>query len=216
MTSERRNHFGRGLIAGLALPVVAIAFSTMMLSTSSADEDSPESVVDLEQFGQLEFYLVDEPVESASSQGPCLDSAPISTGRLTARSASPKTGLMPETAVANVTNIAGAWSCGSVTTMVRFESGVEVYQEPGWEGVLDPAAKWQNMIDTANIIFPGMGGYTETVRGTTAMVQPPDRPGAEGLMPGRVSLIEDGVYISVSGTREVPVSTLIEIANSLR
>lgn len=210
-SARPRVRFIAGLTIGLALPFsLALGF----VSAGSATQPSVRASATDDPDGD-KVYIEEGPLGLVDGDGPCHNAQRIPDARLSSRAA-PVEQLRPRTSLANGSTLSEAWLCGSTSTLLRYDSGVDVFSENNWAGIPDVAAKWQAMIDQANEVIPGSGGYLEPLRGTTALVLPPERPGAVDDRPGVVRFVEGATLITVSGAPDVSVADLLNVARSLR
>lgn len=197
---------------GLAIPLgLAVGLAN---AGSAAQPRTPAPTVDDPDGDRV--YVERGPLGLIEDQGPCHNAVRVSEARFRSSRELPVDQLLPKASLASTGDLAQTWLCGSTSTLLRYDSGIDVFSENNWTGIPDIAEKWQSMIAQSNEVIPGSGGHTESLRGTTALVLPPDRPGADTERPGSVRFVENQTLVTVSGTPEISVEQLLSVAKSLR
>jgi hypothetical protein len=110
--------------------------------------------------------------------------------------------FLAHTPLANPANIEHVLICGVEQVEIGYSSGALVTL--GVNHLDDPQAEWASLAE----IYPEFS--TGTVRGVPASLADPDK----GAL-GGVDLVEDGVRITVTGNGEIPLPSLVEVAESL-
>lgn len=123
-----------------------------------------------------------------------------------ARRSAPFEVLMPDHDTARESSLKNVWRCHDAALALEFSSGTVVYLSRNT--YKDPDAVWRSMAERYREFSVG------TVRGVSAALADPAL--ATGKAEGGVDLVEGGVRITVSGTGEIPLATLREVAESLR
>lgn len=112
--------------------------------------------------------------------------------------------LYPHHAFADAPELKQVWRCSDIDFALEYSSGVVIYQ--GVNTLPDPEAVWRRMAE----LYPEFS--VGTVRGISAKLSDPSK--AVGAS-GGVDFVEGNVRITVAGDGKIPLSALVEIAESL-
>ena len=116
--------------------------------------------------------------------------------------------LMPEHDRARAESLEAVWDCPGDAYLLRFESGITVFYDVST--IADPELGWAALAAENPEIYS-----VEKVRGVMASVTDPSGD-KSGETNGGVTLVSDGLYISVGGNGSIPVKELIAVTESLK
>lgn len=114
--------------------------------------------------------------------------------------------MRPDHRLANDLNLRAVWDCG-IDVALEYESGIDIYAGPNT--IENPKAEWE---ETA-ALFPEFS--VGTVRGLPASLADPAKS-PNGTALGGVLFVDSEVLFEVGGTGNIPVTELVEVAESLR
>jgi hypothetical protein len=115
--------------------------------------------------------------------------------------------LVPASQLANQTDLTGVWECGRQAVQMQFSSGVKITMEINTNK--DPAAAWQSLADQD----PSTTSVS-VVRGQPASLIDPAKDSTHTI-DGGVSVVDDGLLITVGGNGKIAIGDLVEVTESL-
>lgn len=139
-------------------------------------------------------------------QGPCGGNGVQSTTEDLSKSL-PYQLLTPSTDAAGPDNLVGAWQCGQGDQIaLDYSSGISVLEDVN--GIRDPNASWLAEAEQdSSTISVG------EINGTSALFIDPAK--SKGGAKGSITLVLGDIWLVVVGNGKEPLSTLIDVADSL-
>lgn len=145
----------------------------------------------------------DSPIEHAATAPTELGCGGSLTTLIEAAGSMPFTLELPNTSIANAANIKQVLLCASDQVEIDFSSGVILTL--GTNHLANPADEWSKLAQD----YPEFS--TGTVRGVPASLA----DSAKGAL-GGVDLVQNGVRITVTGNGSIPLTDLVDVAESIQ
>ena len=115
--------------------------------------------------------------------------------------------LVPNTDLAEDSNMTSAWECNGDVVQMFFSSGVKITEEQNV--IKDPEAAWQNLAEQDPTTTS-----VAVVRGQSAsLIDPAKDP--TGTIAGGVSVVDDGLLLTVGGNGKLSIDDLVKVTESL-
>jgi hypothetical protein len=116
--------------------------------------------------------------------------------------------MLPHSEMAHPDNLQTVWDCPADGILLEFGSGVTVFYDVST--IADPERGWDALARERSGIYS-----TARVRGVPASLTDPAKDETKSAA-GGVTLVQNGLYISVGGDGSIPLGKLVAAAESLR
>jgi hypothetical protein len=121
--------------------------------------------------------------------------------------AAPYSVVLPSDTLASADELVGTWDCPDSATRMEFRTGVNVVADVNT--IKDPLAAWQGLADTNTLIYS-----VGEIQGNPALFIDPEADPKDDAE-GGITVVLDGVYVSVGGDGTIPLKELVAVAESL-
>lgn len=120
---------------------------------------------------------------------------------------SPYVLTMPESGLATDSSLTAVWRCPGTATLLEFSTGVTLVLDVNT--IVDPEASWKRLSESNPEVYS-----VGTVQGVPASLIDPAGDVTK-TAEGGVTFVKDGIYVSLGGDGTIPLSSLVETAESL-
>ncbi|GIU98555.1 MAG: hypothetical protein KatS3mg014_0171 [Actinomycetota bacterium] len=137
-------------------------------------------------------------------------------GFASAFASTPYTVALPEEGPAAASELGAVYDCGGKARRLEFRSGVHVGLDVNT--IADPGAAWERLVSTEEGFARAEGRpniySVGTVQGVPALLIDPEAVPNDDAN-GGVTFVADGVYVSVGGDGQIPLSDLVKVAEAI-
>jgi hypothetical protein len=115
---------------------------------------------------------------------------------------------LPPTGLGSADDLAAVWDCPGGATRLEFSSGVNIVLDRNT--ISDPAESWAGLVESNPRIY----SIGEVLEVPALLIDPDGDPTDDAE--GGVTLVTDGVYVSVGGDGMIPLARLVDTTEALR